>query len=255
MDGLDMLNDGPGAPEKGQDGLQAAMAVVAPDVRERLMHIAIDHQINRADPAWLLVEAAVVSMNAASAANESAQAVQAGVSAIPDKIFQGAVKAGDEIRGALAAEIRGQGVEVGQALKMLIDSASQTGAASLKTAAADLDVKMAKIPADVQKSLDAYRDKGIAEFAASAKAAGEKAAQTALLAQASRSAITVILAFLVACGVGATGFWGYLKLEHRLMPAGVTAQADPVRGGTLVSIPNGGTPVKCQAALCVLYPH
>lgn len=207
------------------------------------------------DVGWLLIGSTVQTLFCAFAAGDAAAAVQAGVAAIPDQIFQGAVRAGNEVKGALAAEIRGQGVEVGQALRLTITDAANKGAVALKTAAADLDIKLGKIPADVQKSLDAYKERGVADFAKAAAVAGKAAATSSMAAQLSRSAMTMVMVFLFACMVGAGGLWGYLLLTHRVMPAGVIAVSDPLRGtGTLVSIPNGGTPVKnCSGGLCVYY--
>jgi hypothetical protein len=228
-----------------------------PDSEHKLLGRWVQrYKLSDDDPMMGQYLTARVAFSSAAAAGAAAQAVQSSVAGIPDQIFKGAIRAGDEIKGALASEIRGQGVEVGQALKLLIDTSAQKGAASLKTAAVDLDLKMAKIPADVQKSLDAYRDKGVGEFALAAQRAGEKAARTALVAQLSRSAMVSILAFLFATMIGAGGLWGFLLITHRVMPQGVVAMADPLRGGDLLIVPTGGTPLppsQCPGGLCLVY--
>ena len=213
------------------------------------------YKLSDDDPMFGQYLTARVAFSSAAAAGAAAQAVQAGVSKIPDQIYQGAIKAGNEVKGALAAEIRGQGVEVGQALKMLIDSSAKAGATTLKTAADDLDLRVGKIPDEVKVALDAYKAKGLAEFGTAAKAAALQAVQTNVLLQLSRSALVMIMAFLIAALIGAGGLWGWLRLTHRVMPQGVAAMADPLRGGTMLMVPTGGKPVRaaCPAGLCLIY--
>ncbi|MBU2856950.1 hypothetical protein HF289_08705 [Acidithiobacillus ferrooxidans] len=196
------------------------------------------------DVGWLLIGSSVQSLFCAFAAGDAAQAVQAGVAAIPDQIFSGAVRAGDEVKGALRVEIRERAVEAGQALKMLVDSAASAGATSLKAAATELDVKVGKIPLEVQTQIDAYKQKGAAEFAATAKAAALAAVQANLWAQISRSAMVSVMAFCLACLVGAGGLWGYLLLTHQVMPSGFSAMTDPLGGGSVVKVPTGGAPLQ-----------
>lgn len=258
MDGLKMLSDD--APESAPQGAEDATSfdLVASTVDDKdiraLASWSAKYHVDDLDPLWGGMLVAKISWSGSVAAGQAAQAVQAGVAAIPDQIFQGAIKAGNEIKGALATEIRGQGVEVGQALKLLIDTSAAAGATTLKTAAADLDLKMGKVPAEVQQALDAYKAKGVSEFAKAAQVAGEKLAQSSLLAQASRSVLLMIMAFLLAALVGAGGLWGWLLISHRVMPVGVVAMSDPLRGGTLVMVPDGGKPVHdCPAGLCLIY--
>ena len=236
---------------------ERALQGLPPEWRERAIRDAgecgVRHDNN---VGWLLIGSTVQSLFCAFAAGDAAQEVQAGVNKIQGQIFQGAIRAGDEVKGALRVEIRDRAVEAGQALKMLIDSAAGKGAESLKNAASDLDIKLGKIPSEVQESLDAYKKNGVAEFAKCAQRAGLQAARSAMLAQLSRSAMVSVLAFLFACGVGAGGLWGYLLITHRVMPAGVVAMADPLRGGDLLIVPTGGKPLpasQCPGGLCLIY--
>lgn len=213
-----------------------------PDSEHKLLGRWVQrYKLSDDDPMMGQYLTARVAFASAAAAGAAAKAVQSGVSSIPDQIFQGAVKAGDEIKSNLIHGIRNQGVEVGQALKLLIDSAASKGATDLKTAASDLDIKLGKIPGDVQKSLDAYKENGVAEFAKAAAVAGQAAAQSSMLAQLSRSALVSVVAFLFACGVGAGGLWGWLLITHRVMPAGVVAMADPLSGKVVIKLPDGKT--------------
>ncbi|CDQ10204.1 protein of unknown function [Acidithiobacillus ferrivorans] len=275
--GLDMLvgDADDAAPEKGQvvtaaaepvgDAMSNALSVFLPDaVQLRVATIAARYGIDpRADPTWALVESvklgadcAQASAAGALAAGNAARAVQAGVAGITDLVFAGAVQAGDEVKGALRVEIRDRAVEAGQALKMLIDSAASTGATSLKTAASELDVKLGKIPADVQKSLDAYKEKGVVEFATAAKEAGKAAAKSASYASFRLSAIILVLVMALGGIGGAGGEYAYLQLTHQAPISDVTDF--PMPGGTLLVLPDNVTapsPGECPTGgKCVTIP-
>lgn len=226
------------------------------ELQVKIMKAMSARKLDQDDPILEVYNCTGMAAEAATAAGQAAKAVQAGVASIHDHIYQGAAKAGDEIKSNLIHGIRAQGVEVGQALKMLIDSAANKGAADLKSAAGELDIKLGKIPAEVQKSLDDYKKNGVAEFAKAAQVAGQAAAQASLVAQISRSAMVSVVAFLFAVMVGAGGLWGWLLLTHQVMPAGVVAMADPLRGGDLLIVPKGGTvvpPDQCPGGICLIY--
>ncbi len=256
--GLEMLNEeaaGETPPVESVTGYDLVEQSL-PDSEHKLLGRWVQrYKLSDDDPMMGQYLTARVAYSSAVAAGAAAQAVQTGVADIPDKIYAGAVRAGDEIKSNLIHGIRAQGVEVGQALRLTITDAANKGAVALKAAATELDVKVGKIPLEVQQSIDAYKTKGAAEFAEMAKAAASAAVQANLWAQVSRSALMSVLAFVFACAVGAGGLWGYLLLNHEVMPQGVIAVSDPLRGsGTLVSIPNGGTPVHdCAGGLCVYY--
>ena len=226
------------------------------ELQVKIMRAVAQRKLDQNDPILEVYNCTGMAAEAARAAGAAAQAVQDGVAGISDRVFQGAIKAGDEIKGNLIKGIRDQGVEVGQALKLLIDSAAGKGATSLKSAVSDLDIKLGKIPSEVQESLDAYKKNGVAEFALSAQRAGLQAARSAMLAQLSRSAMVSVMAFIFAVMIGAGGLWGWLLITHRVMPQGVVAMADPLRGGDLLIVPTGGTPIpasQCPGGLCLIY--
>lgn len=213
------------------------------------------------DVGWLLIGSTVQSLFCAFAAGDAAQAVKAEVSSIPDQIFQGAVRASDEVKGGLvaggklfaeaftkaAADRQAALVAAVDAQQSSILAAATLGAEKIKTAATSLT-------SSLDKAVQAKTDQGIDEFAKAAALAGKRAAQSSMLAQASRSAMVSILAFAFACLIGASALWGWLLISHRVMPTGVVAMADPLRGGTMLMVPTGGQVVhQCPAGLCLIY--
>ena len=205
----------------GGDTLKAqALQGLPSEWRERLIADAGAAGVRHDnDVGWLLVGSVVHSAMAAFAAGNAAQAVQAGVSSIPDKIFDGAIRAGDEIRGALSKEIRDRSVEAGAALKLLIDSSAKNGAESLKNAGADLENRLNLLPSDMDKLVDKKTREGVNVFAEAAALAASKAASAAsarqYLGTVAGVGITLILFAILGAGVS----YEYMNLTHRIAPA------------------------------------
>ena len=88
------------APEAGRfgDGRHSALAAL-PDLetKERVLRIALDHQVDRRDPSWLLVETAVVSVTAAAEAGAAARLVHEDVNKIPELIHHAVLGGGKDI--------------------------------------------------------------------------------------------------------------------------------------------------------------
>ncbi|MBU2766214.1 hypothetical protein HAP94_08390 [Acidithiobacillus ferrivorans] len=232
-----------------------------PDSEHKLLGRWVQrYKLSDDDPMMGQYLAARVAYSSAAAAGAAAQAVQAGVSKIPDQIWDGAIRAGGEVKGELVqgaklfveAFVAAAGkqqtalVAAGSTQQADILAAAQVGADKIKLAATTLT-------ASLDKAVAAKAEQGVADFARAAAVAGKAAATSSMAAQLSRSAMTMVLAFCFACMIGAGGLWGYLLLTHRVMPAGVVAMSDPMRGGAFLRVPGGGHVVKCSAALCVVY--
>ena len=231
------------------------------DLQVKIMKAIAKRGLDPNDPVLEIYHCTGMAAEAASAAGAAAQAVRAGVATIPDQIFQGSGRAADEVKaalvqgGALFAQAFTKAANDRQAAlvtlaadqqKSILDAAS-LGAEKIKTAAGTLT-------ASLDKAVEVKKDQGVADFAKAAALAGERAAKGSMAAQMSRSAMLSIMAFLVAALIGAGGLWGWLLITHRVMPTGVVAMSDPLRGGTLVLVPPGGKPIRdCPAGLCLIY--
>jgi len=281
--GLNMLGvDDEAAPERGAapntpvvpsgsaqvqtatDAMGQALGSLPEAVQLRIATIAARYGIDpRSDPVYALVEAVQIGADCTKAASASAtaaasavQAVQAGIGKIPRQIYDGAVKAGDEVKGALRQEIKDRAAEAGLALKAVIEDGAGKGAIALKNAADELDVKVGNIPDEIQAQIGAYKTKGIADFAKAAASAGRAAAEGSMWAKAAGSAMTMLIVFCIAAAIGAGGLWGYLLVEHRVMPDGFAAMSAPagLGGGAVVSVPNGGEVMRqCNAGICLRF--
>lgn len=190
------------------------------------------------DVGWLLVGSVIHAAMSAYTAADAAKALQSGISIIPDQVYRGAVKAGEEVQGALRVEIKTRAAEAGQSLKTIVDDAAKEGAKVLKMAAEGLNAKKAEVGREVERALSDRIEDGVEEFAKAAAAAGRAAAKTSLIVKSSESMwiISMILLFFIA--LGAAGMWGFLLLDHRIVPDGVSAMVNP-DGGTIIKAQHG----------------
>ena len=221
------------------------------------------YKIGEDDPIFGEKLAADFTFESAAAAAKAAVQVSQGVNAIPEQIFSGAVKASDEVKGGLVAggklfaeaftkaanDRQTALIAAVDAQQSSILSAATIGAEKIKTAASTLT-------ASLDKAIEAKKGEGINDFAKAAATAAQSAARASMAAQIGRSAMVSVLAFLVAMAMGAGGLWGWLLITHRVVPSGVVAMADPLRGGDLLIVPDGGKVVpsaECPAGICLVY--
>ena len=267
MNGLDSLDDDlkneagetpQGETATGYDLVEQSL----PDADHKLLARWVQrYKLADDDPFFGQYLTARVTFASAAAAGQAAEAVKAGVAQIPDQIFSGAGRAADEVKGALVSGgklfVEGFVDAAGKQQKVLITLAQDQQRSILDAAALGADkIKAAAgtLTDSLDKAVEAKKNAGVADFAKAAALAGERAARGSMAAQLSRSAVVSVLAFLVAVLIGAGGLWGWLLLTHRVMPQGVVALADPLRGGTLVMVPTGGHVVRqCPAGLCLIY--
>ena len=175
-------------PDSGQDSRHAALAVVAPDVRERLLHIALDHQIDKQDPAWLLVEAAVVSINAATAAGRAASAIHDDVTSIPGIIQKAVVSGGEDVAGQVRVALVSNLGEFAQAIGQGVHLATDSAVANVQTALKDFDKK-------VDKAIIAKRDAVVAQWVQSGSDALDKKVREAIKTE--RTINLIFMLFMV----------------------------------------------------------
>ena len=146
------------APETGQDGMHVALASIAdPEVRERVLRIALDHNVDRRDPAWLLVEAAVVSVAAATEAGDAARLVHEDVGKIPDLIHHAVLVGGNDLTGQIKTAMMANVRELAEAIQGGIAKATQPSVLAVQTALKDFDSK-------VDKTILARRDAVLAQW-------------------------------------------------------------------------------------------
>lgn len=180
--------------------------------REELISAAAGMGIKGDDDlGWLLVSSFINAWAGAAAAGKSAEAVSHGVDKIPDQIYQGAIRAGDEIRGQLGQEMKERTIDAGRLLVAAIDRASNQSASRIKEAAGVFEKNF-------DKAVEKKTDQGVDLFA---RAAAQAAGQAARSASASRFFWSLSgVAFLIALFalIGAGGCWEYLSLAHRITP-------------------------------------
>lgn len=222
-----------------------ALDALPPDKTVKAGRIAMKYQIDPGDPVWLLVNAVAdvecmseSAANAAKSAANAAKSIQTGISLIPDQVYSGAVKAGNEVKNALRVEIKARAAEAGESLKTIVDDAAKEGAKVLEKAAEGLNAKKTEVDKEVAKAISDRIDDGVKEFAQAAAAAGRAAARTSLVLRASNSLLTMSIIFAFFAFLGAALLWGYLLLEHRIVPDGVSAMVNP-DGGTIIKANHG----------------
>ncbi len=205
MDELDRLV-AESAPVRGQKkGISpkaAALESMPSAWREELIAAAADMGIRAEDDlAWLLVASFINAWAGAATAGKAADQVGKSVATIPDQIYQGAVRAGTDVKGV----IEQKGVEIGQALTLAVGKTGESIISRLQSV-------LSQSIGSIQSAADGAVQKAEAARAAVIAKGTEdfaKAAQAAILSQVrattwrNRAVGALVGAFLLfGAGVG-----------------------------------------------------
>ena len=118
----------------------AALESLPPELREALLRKASDLGVHRADDVvWALVASVIDAAAAAQMAGQHVKTLVEETGKVPDLIYQGTMRAGNDLKEGVAQAIEDKTVEAGQALVGAIAHAAGNGAADLQKAAAGLD--------------------------------------------------------------------------------------------------------------------
>lgn len=130
----------------GNGGTHSALAAI-PDqgMRERVLRIALDHQVDRRDPAWLLVETAVVSVTAAAEAGAAARLVHEDVTRIPAIIQKAVISGGEDVAGQVRTALTSNLGEFAEAISQGVHLATDKAVGDVQTALKDFDSKVDKV--------------------------------------------------------------------------------------------------------------
>lgn len=178
-----------------------------PELREALLRKASDLGVHRADDVvWALVASVIDAAAAAQMAGQHVKTLVEETEKVPDLIYQGTMRAGNDLKEGVAQAIEDKTVEAGQALVGAIAHAAGKGAADLQKAAAGLDRMGAEKAAAFVEQWKAHLAHAIREQA--------KASLAWKLAQSWGVVVTLlagmfIFGMLVMTGIGI--------LSHRLI--------------------------------------
>ena len=213
---------------------ERALQGLPPEWRERAIRDAGECGVRHDnDVGWLLIGSTVQTLFCAFAAGDAARAVQASVNKIQGQIFQGAIKAGDEIKGALGKEIEDKLGEGGRVLVQAITIAADAGSTKIQAGALDLTVKL-------DQAIEAKKAEGVDQFAKAAALAAGKAAAGAGAKRFLWSTTGVAFLLIVFVGIGAILDHEYLSLSHKIAPHSFVLNQFGKPNCGIINAPGGG---------------
>ena len=188
------------APETGQadggDGMRSALSAIPdPATRERVLRIALDHQVDRRDPAWLLVETAVVSITAAAETGAAARLVHEDVNKIPDLIHLAVIAGGADITGQLHSAVIQNAETLAKAIQAGIVKSTAPAVGAVQNALKDFDSK-------VDKTIIARKDAVIAQWVQSGSDALDRRVREAIRTERTLNIAFMMFAILSALILG-----------------------------------------------------
>ena len=190
-----------------------------PDKAVATAKALLHYGVHDGDPTVTMIDIAIdtnaarlASTEAAQAAGEAASTVTEQIGKIPDTIYRGAVRAGEDLASqvtaagqAVAATLTARGEVLRQGLTDVIAAAATAGGAQLEKAVAMLGA-----------TADARRDELVREMQVAVAAAARDQIRAAVIGKAARTwsmialSLVVFMAFGAAAGLGAARLMGHL---------------------------------------------
>ena len=181
-------------------------------------------------------EARRAASEAAKAAGDAARSTQEQVAGIPDAIFQGTVKAGDDLRGQV--EAAGNAV-VEAATQKATEAAALGESAIMKSVEAGRGV-LKQAVTDLSVAAKDKRDALVRDMQSAALRAVEKQVKEGLAARMARSYLVVVMSLLVAAIAGGAIALVGARIDGHLTPWGDRIATTPA--GTPFCGPAGAGP-------------
>ena len=180
----------------GGDGMQSALAAIPdPATRERVLRIALDHQVDKRDPAWLLVETAVVSVAAAAEAGAAARLVHEDVSKLPDLIHHAVIAGGADISGQVQSAVLQNAEQLARAIQEGIEKATGPAVLAVQGALKNFDSK-------IDKTIIARKDAVISQWVQSGSDSLDNRVREAIRTERTINIAFMMFALLAALILG-----------------------------------------------------
>ena len=194
-----------------------------PDKAVATAKALLHYGVHDGDPTVTLIDIAIdtnaarrASTEAAQAAGEAATTVKEQIGKIPDTIYRGAVRAGEDLASQVAAALTARGEVLRQGLTDVIAAAASAGGAQLEQAVASLG-----------QAAESRRDELVREMQVAVAAAARDQIRAAVIGKAARSWSMIAAGLVVFMAFGAAAGLGAARLTGHLTPWGVQLATTP----------------------------
>ena len=176
-------------------GLDRSCVISIAGFTKNSMTLASKLNVDRRDPAWLMVETAVVSISAAAEAGAAARLVHADVTKIPDLIHHAVISGGADISGQVQSAVVQTAEQLARAIQGGIEKATVPAVQAVGKALKDFDSK-------VDKTIIARKDAVVAQWVQSGSAALDSRVREAIRTERSINVAFMMFAILSALILG-----------------------------------------------------
>lgn len=179
------------------------------------------------DVLWTVIASVINAWASAGAAGRAADAVQSSIDKIPDRIYQGALKAGNDINSqfekkfgeygqTLIAAVNKARDDAAAQIKQGIQTAGVRTSESIQLAGNNLKVASKTLENMLNGVIEQKAKQGLVEWAEAARIAGQNAAQAASHEIYSKASMVILAALLLAMVAG--GGIMYFVIADRMAP-------------------------------------
>lgn len=229
------------------------------NVQAAVLRVASEHGIAHDDPAWILLEAAQVSVDAVERMREVSGTVATAIARLPSDVAAAGQRLSTEASSAVEMAMQEAGKKTAVAIATSMDGMATSIKTAMKTGADSINARVAEVGSALDSAVKQRRDEIIGEWSKAALKSAQDAVKKSGTMRLAASYFSIIGTLLFAGILGAGLMYFTEDFTGHMMPAGAYAQVLPDKSGTILMIPKSSVSASayCEGTdkICIAVPY
>jgi hypothetical protein len=229
------------------------------DVQAAVLRTASEHGIAHDDPAWILLEAAQVSVDAVEQMQKVSSTVATAIARLPSDVAAAGQRLSTEASASVEMSMQEAGKKTAVAIATSMDCMATSIKTAMNTGADSINARVAEIGSALDGAVKQRRDEIIAEWSKAALKSAQDAVKKSGTMRLAVSYFSIIGTLMFAGLFGAGLMYFAEDFTGRMMPAGAYAQVLPDKAGTILMLPRSSVQASayCKGTdnICIAVPY
>lgn len=229
------------------------------NVQAAVLRVASEHGIAHDDPAWILLEAAQVSVDAVERMREVSGTVATAIARLPSDVAAAGQRLSTEASSAVEMAMQEAGKKTAVAIATSMDGMATSIKTAMKTGADSINARVAEVGSALDSAVKQRRDEIIGEWSKAALKSAQDAVKKSGTMRLAASYFSIIGTLLFAGILGAGLMYLAEDYTGHMMPAGAYAQVLPDKEGTILMLPHTSfqATAYCEGTdkICIAVPY
>jgi hypothetical protein len=236
-----------------------ALASLPVDVQAAVLRVAAEHGITHDDPAWILLEAAQVSMDSVEQMQRVSSTVATAIARLPSDVAAAGQRLSTEASASVELAMQEAGKKTAVAIATSMDSMATSIKTTMSAGADSINKTVAEVGSALDGAVKQRRDEIIGEWSKAALKSAQDAVKKSGTMRLAASYFS-IFCILVFAGLFGAGLMYFAEdLTGHVLPAGAYEQVLPGKAGTILMLPHTSVQASAYCAgtdkICIAVPY